>query len=41
MADAILIPRLARRLAVALDAYRTRRTLYIEHGATPATSLQN
>lgn len=40
-ADAILIPRLARRLAVALDAYRTGQTRYIEHGAMPAASLPN
>jgi ADP-ribose pyrophosphatase YjhB (NUDIX family) len=40
-ADAVLIPRLARRLAVALDAYRTGKTRYIEHGATPAASLPN
>ena len=40
-ADAILIPRLARRLAVALDAYRTGQTRYIEHGAAPAAPLPN
>lgn len=38
-ADAILIPRLARRLAVALDAYRTGETRYIEHGVVPAAPL--
>ena len=40
-ADAILIPRLARRLAVALDAYRTGQTRYIEHGATATAPLPN
>jgi ADP-ribose pyrophosphatase YjhB (NUDIX family) len=35
----ILIPRLARRLAVALDAYHKRQTRYIEHGAPPAALL--
>jgi 8-oxo-dGTP pyrophosphatase MutT (NUDIX family) len=34
-ADALLIPRLSRRLAVALDAYRARETRYVEQGATP------
>ncbi len=38
-ADAILIPRLARRLAVALDAHHTGQTRYIEHGAVPVGSL--
>jgi len=40
-ADAILIPRLARRLAAALDAYRTGQTCYLEHGGTPAAPLPN
>jgi hypothetical protein len=40
-AHAMLIPRLARRLAVALDAYRSRETRYVEHGATPAGPLPN
>ena len=40
-ADAILIPRLTRRLAIALDAYRTRQTRYIEHGAIPGAPLPN
>ena len=38
-ADAILIPRLARRLTAALDAYRDGRTHYLEHGAAPAGPL--
>jgi ADP-ribose pyrophosphatase YjhB (NUDIX family) len=40
-AEAILIPRLARRLSVALDAHRTGRTRYIEHGSAPSASLPN
>jgi 8-oxo-dGTP pyrophosphatase MutT (NUDIX family) len=34
----LLIPRLARRLAAALDAHRAGRPLYLEHG-TPTTPL--
>ena len=40
-ADSILIPRLSRRFAVALDAHRAGETRYIEHGATPGASLPN
>lgn len=40
-ADALLIPRLARRLAVALDARRTGTPRYLEHGATPSAALPN
>jgi ADP-ribose pyrophosphatase YjhB (NUDIX family) len=40
-ADAILIPRLARRLAAALDAHRTGQTRYVEHGSTPSAPLPN
>jgi 8-oxo-dGTP diphosphatase len=40
-AATILIPRLARRVAAALDAYRTGQTRYLEHGATPAALLPN
>jgi 8-oxo-dGTP pyrophosphatase MutT (NUDIX family) len=40
-ANAILIPRLARRLTAALDAYRSGQPRYIEHGTTPALPLPN
>ena len=40
-ADAILIPRLARRLVAALDAYRSGQARYLEHGAAPAAPLPN
>jgi len=36
----LLIPRLARRLSAALDAHRTSRPRYLEHG-TPVASLPN
>lgn len=35
-ADALLIPRLARRLAAALEARRAGLPRYLEHGATPS-----
>ena len=40
-AGAALIPRLARRLAAALEAYHVGDTRYIEHGSTPAAPLPN
>ena len=40
-ADALLIPRLARRLAAALDARRAGLPRYLEHGATPPAALAN
>jgi 8-oxo-dGTP diphosphatase len=40
-ADALLIPRLARRVAAALDARRADCPRYLEHGATPSAALPN
>ena len=40
-ADALLIPRLARRLAAALTARQAGRPRYIEHGTTPPAALPN
>ena len=40
-ADALLIPRLARRLAAALDARRAGLPRYLEHGTTPSATLPN
>ena len=40
-ADALLIPRLARRIAAALDARRDGVPRYLEHGTTRSAALPN